>query len=153
MSLALTQFKGLPHRCEHVADHNGVAFINDSKATNVGSTLAAIEGIGESGRLIVLLGGVGKGQSFEALLEPVNRRAKAVIVFGAAADELVGLGFEPPLIRVDDLRQALASARSQAAPGDTVLLSPACASFDQFQNYMDRGETFRTLVLEGGATL
>jgi UDP-N-acetylmuramoylalanine--D-glutamate ligase len=119
----------------------------------VGSTLAAIEGIGESGRLIVLLGGVGKGQSFEALLEPVNRRAKAVIVFGAAADELVGLGFEPPLIRVDDLRQALASARSQAAPGDTVLLSPACASFDQFQNYMDRGETFRTLVLEGGATL
>jgi len=153
MSLALTQFKGLPHRCEHVADHNGVAFINDSKATNVGSTLAAIEGIGESGRLIALLGGVGKGQSFEALLEPVNRRAKAVIVFGAAADELVGLGFEPPLIRVDDLRQALASARSQAAPGDTVLLSPACASFDQFQNYMDRGETFRTLVLEGGATL
>jgi len=136
-----------------VAEDKGVAFINDSKATNVGSTLAAIEGIGESGRLIVLLGGVGKGQSFEALLEPVNRRAKAVIVFGAAADELVRLGFEPPLIRVDDLRQALASARSQAAPGDTVLLSPACASFDQFQNYVDRGETFRTLVLEGGATL
>src|SRR6056300_558946 len=151
MSLALIRFKGLPHRCEHVAEDKGVAFINDSKATNVGSTLAAIEGIGESGRLIVLLGGVGKGQSFDALLEPVNRRAKAVIVFGAAAGELVTLGFKPPLYRVDDLRQALVSARSQAAPGDTVLLSPACASFDQFRNYVDRGEMFRTLVLEGGA--
>ena len=150
MSRALARFTGLPHRCEHVAEDKGIVFINDSKATNVGSTLAAIEGIGASGRLIVLLGGVGKGQSFEALREPVNRRAKAVVVFGAVADELAGLGFEPPVHRAEDLRQALAMARSQARSGDTVLLSPACASFDQFQNYVDRGETFCKLVREGG---
>lgn len=150
MSRALSRFTGLPHRCEHVAEDNGVVFINDSKATNVGSTIAAIEGIGTRGRLIVLLGGVGKGQSFEALREPVNRRAKAVVVFGAVADELADLGFKPPVHRADDLRQALAIARSEASSGDTVLLSPACASFDQFQNYVERGETYCKLIRQGG---
>lgn len=153
MATTLRAFTGLPHRCRVVQTLGGVTYINDSKATNVGATLAAVEGIGPTSTLILLAGGLGKGQAFGALAPAINRYARALIVFGEAAGDLAALPLNRPAIRVENLQQAVIRATELAQSGDTVLLSPACASMDQFRNYQDRGDQFASMVqsLVGGA--
>ena len=142
---ALSAFKGLPHRCEWIADVGGVTWINDSKGTNVGASLAALHGF--SGPLLWLGGGQGKGQDFTALRGPLKDKARAAIVFGEDAARIErDLGGALPVRRVPDLAAAVAEARKLAQAGDRVLLSPACASLDQFRNYEDRGAQFAALV-------
>lgn len=142
---ALFSFPGLAHRCEWVADVDGVSWINDSKGTNVGATLAALQGL--QGPLVWLAGGQGKGQDFTALRAPLVDKARIAILFGedAAAIEKALAG-RVAVRRVDDLAAAVAAARQLAHHGDRVLLSPACASLDQFRNYEERGARFRELV-------
>lgn len=138
-------FAGLPHRAQRVADIDGVTWINDSKGTNVGATLAAIEGIGMtlSGRLILLAGGVGKGADFTPLAKPLARYARTVVVYGRDRAQLAqALESSVTVVIVDTLEQAMQHAKGVAEPGDTVLLSPACASLDQFDNFEARGEVF-----------
>ncbi len=143
---ALRAFAGLPHRTQWVAEKGGVTYINDSKATNVGAALAAIEGIG-TGRLVLIAGGQGKGQDFAPLREAVARRCRAVLLIGEDAPALAAaLGDAAPVERLADLDSAVARAAELAAPGDVVLLSPACASFDQFSGYAERGERFIAAV-------
>ena len=142
---ALYAFPGMPHRCEWVADLDQVSWINDSKGTNVGATLAALQGL--QGPLVWLGGGQGKGQDFTALRAPLRDKARAAILFGQDAERLErDLGSAVRTVRVADLAQAIAQARALAQPGDRVLLSPACASLDQFRNYEERGARFRELV-------
>lgn len=148
---ALERFSGLPHRGEVVAEMNGAIWINDSKGTNVGATLAAIDGVGAtlSGKLILLAGGVGKGADFTPLAMPLARYAREAILFGRDAESLqCALQDGVSTSRVTDLIAAMERAASIAEPGDCVLLSPACASLDQFVNYQERGETFRRWVHE-----
>ncbi|WP_346798839.1 UDP-N-acetylmuramoyl-L-alanine--D-glutamate ligase [Halomonas sp. Bachu 37] len=156
MLKVLEEFAGLAHRSEVIAHIAGVTWINDSKGTNVGATLAAIEGIGANldGKLILLAGGVGKGADFQPLVEPLARCARQVLVFGQDAPRLFDV--LSPRIRVsqvDDMAQAMQAAYELARPGDCVLLSPACASLDQFPNYQARGDAFRRWVLEAGAAV
>jgi UDP-N-acetylmuramoylalanine--D-glutamate ligase len=142
---ALREFRGLPQRCEFVAERRGVRYFNDSKGTNVGSTLAALNGL--PAPIIWLGGGQGKGQQFGALREALARKARAAVLFGQDAglieSDILGA---VPVYRDPDLPTALARARDLAESGDQVVLSPACASFDQFRNYEDRGERFRAAV-------
>ncbi|MGO2242313.1 MAG: UDP-N-acetylmuramoyl-L-alanine--D-glutamate ligase [Halomonas sp.] len=149
MCNALREFKGLAHRSEVVARINDVIWVNDSKGTNVGATLAAINGIGASleGRLILLAGGVGKGADFSPLATPLASCARHVLLFGLDAPRLAdALIKHVSAQEVDNLSQAMEAAFKLAQPGDCVLLSPACASLDQFANYQERGEIFRRWV-------
>ncbi len=149
MCSALLAFKGLVHRSEVIARINGVTWVNDTKGTNVGATLAAINGIGASldGRLILLAGGVGKGADFTPLAKPLNACARLVLLFGLDAPRLAeALKGHVAIQQVDDMTQAMQAAFEIAQPGDCVLLSPACASLDQFANYQERGEVFRRWV-------
>ncbi|BBI50241.1 hypothetical protein HORIV_26620 [Vreelandella olivaria] len=149
MCSALGEFKGLEHRSEVIAHINGVTWVNDTKGTNVGATLAAINGIGATleGRLILLAGGVGKGADFSPLAEPLSKCARHVLLFGLDAPRLADALVEHVSIRqVEDLTQAMEAAFELAQPGDCVLLSPACASLDQFANYQQRGDVFRHWV-------
>ena len=151
MLAVLRRFAGLPHRGELVAEIDGVRWINDSKGTNVGATLAAIAGLGPTleGRLILLAGGVGKGADFRPLAAPLARFGREAILFGRDAERLEqALASRLPVTRLGDLDAAMARAAEIAAPGDCVLLSPACASLDQFRDYQARGEAFRRAVLE-----
>lgn len=146
----LRQFKGLPHRAEWIARQAGVDWVNDSKGTNVGATLAAINGIGAtlSGRLVWLGGGIGKGADFTPLVPALAQYARAAIVFGRDRAQLRDvLSAVVPVHVVDTMAQAQQMARELACAGDTVLLSPACASMDQFTNYMARGDAFKADVL------
>ncbi|MEO0435804.1 MAG: UDP-N-acetylmuramoyl-L-alanine--D-glutamate ligase [Pseudomonadota bacterium] len=146
---ALCSFSGLPHRCELVADCRGIRWINDSKATNIGASLAAIEGLGQDKNLILIAGGEGKGAAFADLAAPVAKHCKAVLLIGAAAEELAREMRGSSSVEISEtLERAVSRARELAGSGDTVLLSPACASFDQFANYGARGDVFRRLVLE-----
>ncbi|WP_457807884.1 UDP-N-acetylmuramoyl-L-alanine--D-glutamate ligase [Kushneria sp. EE4] len=141
----VARFAGLAHRAQRVADIDGVTWINDSKGTNVGATLAAIEGIGVTlaGRLILLAGGVGKGADFTPLAEPLARHARVAVVYGRDRALLArALGSVVTVVVVDTLEQAMQHAMGAAQPGDAVLLSPACASLDQFDNFEARGEAF-----------
>ena len=150
MCQALRKFKGLPHRSELIASINGVTWVNDTKGTNVGATLAAINGIGATleGRLILLAGGVGKGADFSPLAQPLSTGARHVLLFGLDAPRLADALIEHVSIQqVEDMTQAMQLAFELAQPGDCVLLSPACASLDQFANYQERGEVFRRWVL------
>ncbi|MGM0693149.1 MAG: UDP-N-acetylmuramoyl-L-alanine--D-glutamate ligase [Pseudomonadota bacterium] len=149
MVAVLRRFPGLPHRGELVAEVKGVRWINDSKGTNVAATLAALEGLGPTleGRLILLAGGVGKGADFHPLAAPLARYGREAILFGQDAARLEHvLQGRLAVTRVDDLQAALARAAEIAIPGDGVLLSPACASLDQFTDYQARGEAFRRAV-------
>lgn len=149
MQRTLQTFTGLPHRCEWVAEQQGVVWINDSKATNVGATIAALLGLGTPcpGRLILIAGGIGKGADFEPLRSPITQFAKAVILMGQAADLLQqALSDTVPLTRVPNLTSAIQQAHGIAQTGDIVLLSPACASQDMFKDYADRGNTFKQQV-------
>jgi len=145
---ALQSFSGVAHRLEEVAERDGVLYVNDSKATNVASTLVALQSF--AGGIHLIAGGRGKGGSFDELREAVAERCAGVYAIGEAAGALAGAleGAGPPLLRCSDLEQAVAAARAAARPGDTVLLSPACASFDQYENFEARGEHFRALVGE-----
>jgi UDP-N-acetylmuramoylalanine--D-glutamate ligase len=143
---ALRGFAGVPHRLEEVATVDGVLYVNDSKATNVSSAVRGIESFG--GGVHLILGGSLKGGGFEGLREPVAARVRACYLIGEASDRLAS-DLEPagvPLHRCGDLEHAVAAARAAAQPGETVLLSPACASYDQFRDYEQRGDRFRELV-------
>ncbi|MGI9324960.1 MAG: UDP-N-acetylmuramoyl-L-alanine--D-glutamate ligase [Pseudomonadales bacterium] len=148
---ALRGFSGLPHRCERVAVVNDVTFINDSKATNVGATVAAVEGLrSDAGaRLLVLLGGDGKGADFSALAPVLATGVRAAFVYGADAQRIYDvLADVLPTQHCPTLIDAVDAALVQAQPGDSVVLSPACASFDQFANFEARGDAFRQYVQE-----
>ncbi|MES2917794.1 MAG: UDP-N-acetylmuramoyl-L-alanine--D-glutamate ligase [Pseudomonadota bacterium] len=149
MLATLRGFRGLPHRCELVAEQDGIAWYNDSKGTNVGSTLAAINGLGNAirGKLILIAGGVGKGQDFTPLSAPLARYAKALVLIGEDGPK-IGAAVADSLQKVSaaTLRDAVEKARALAADGDAVVLSPACASFDMFRNYEDRGQQFVATV-------
>ncbi|HEY7895455.1 MAG TPA: UDP-N-acetylmuramoyl-L-alanine--D-glutamate ligase [Gemmatimonadaceae bacterium] len=145
----LESFAALPHRLESVAEVRGVLWINDSKATNVSSTLVAIAGMTRP--TVLLLGGRHKGEPYTALAEPLRRTGRAVIAYGEAgpivANDLQGV---VPLFQLgSDFGAVMAKARELAQPGDVVLLSPACSSYDMFTNYAERGATFRRLAAEG----
>lgn len=146
---ALVSFPGVEHRLEPVAEIDRVVYVNDSKATNVAAAVRALEAYAdEPVRLIA--GGRGKGQSFEPLAAALNPNVRAVYLIGEAAGELARVVGERA-VPVGDLAAAVARAADDAEPGDVVLLSPACASFDQFRDFVHRGEEFRRLVqnLEG----
>ncbi|MES0873865.1 UDP-N-acetylmuramoyl-L-alanine--D-glutamate ligase [Sinimarinibacterium thermocellulolyticum] len=150
---ALRSFSGLPHRCEFVRELCGVRWFNDSKGTNVGSTLAALNGL--PAPIVWLGGGQGKGQSFAPLREPLARKGRAAVLFGEDAARIErDICGATPIYREADLLAAVARAHTLARSGDQVLLSPACASFDQFRNYIERGDRFRAavLALAGGGT-
>lgn len=137
----LREFSGLPHRCQFVAELNGVSWYNDSKGTNVGATEAACAGL--TGGLILIAGGQGKGQDFTPLRAALAGKARAVILIGVDAQHIKSaLAEAMPVIEAPNLRAAVEWAQQLAHSGDRVLLSPACASFDMFQNYIDRGERF-----------
>ncbi len=145
----LRQFRGLPHRCEMVREVNAVSYINDSKATNVGATLAALEGMGPvaQGKLLLIAGGQGKGQDFTPLFAGMERWVDTLVVLGEAAGTLRdGAGGLMPVHQVNTLQEAVAVAADLAQPGDTVLLSPACASFDMFAGYQARGDAYKQWV-------
>jgi UDP-N-acetylmuramoylalanine--D-glutamate ligase len=146
-------FAGVEHRLEFVAEAGSVRFYNDSKATNVDAALKAIESFSEP--LIVILGGTDKGSPYMPLREPLRRRARLAILIGAAAEKIAAdLGDAVPMMRAGTLDNAVQIAIERARPGDTVLLAPACSSFDQFDNYEHRGRVFKELVaqLENRAT-
>ena len=146
---ALSDFTGLPHRCAWVAEYNKVEYFNDSKGTNVGSTLAAIEGLasGEEKNIILIAGGVGKDQDFEPLADACQSSVKQAVLFGRDATLIAqGLASACELEVVETLEQALTQAKTIANAGDVILFSPACASFDQFDNYVKRGEAFEKMV-------
>jgi UDP-N-acetylmuramoylalanine--D-glutamate ligase len=144
----LRTFAGVSHRLELVTVHGGVSYVNDSKATNVASTIVALRSYASGVHLIA--GGQGKGQDFSPLARPVAERCAAVYLIGEDAgrmeDELAAAGAGVPLRRCGELFRALDWARREARPGDVVLLSPACASFDQYRDFEARGDHFRALV-------
>lgn len=143
----LREFKGLRHRCEWVAETDGVAWFNDSKGTNVGATLAALAGLPEP--IVWLGGGQGKGQDFSPLKPVLAQKGRAAIVYGQDAAQLErALAGALPVFREADLDASVRRAQQTARPGDRVLLSPACASLDQFKSYEERGERFCRLVRE-----
>ena len=138
-------FQGVEHRLEFVAQIDGVDFYNDSKATNVDASLKAIESF--SGRLIVILGGKDKGTGYAGLREPLRQRASLVLLIGAAAEKIASeLEGAAAMERAGTIERAVEIAAQRARSGDVVLLAPACASFDQFENYEHRGRVFKELV-------
>ena len=149
MLKALTQFTGLEHRCEWVTTVDHVEYYNDSKGTNVGATKAAIQGLASDikGELILIAGGVGKGADFSDLSPVVNAHVSTAIVFGESQKDLQQtLKHSTAVQCVDSMSDAVALASRTAKPGDLVLLSPACASFDMFKNYEHRGVVFKKMV-------
>ena len=143
----LAHFKGLPHRVEKVAVINGVTYYDDSKGTNVGATEAALFGMGEQ-KVVVILGGEGKDQDFSPLKAAVEANARSVILIGRDAPLIRAAleGSTVPIHSAATLNEAVTLAHQQALPGDAVLLSPACASFDMFRNYVHRAEVFIAAV-------
>jgi UDP-N-acetylmuramoylalanine--D-glutamate ligase len=142
---ALRSFKGLPHRAAWVADVNGVRYINDSKGTNVGATLAAVAGY--DGPLLLILGGDGKQQDFAPLRAALAGKLRLALLIGRDAALIAqALNGACPLQHCESLEQAVQAAAQAAQPGDTVLLSPACASLDMFRDYSHRGSVFADAV-------
>jgi UDP-N-acetylmuramoylalanine--D-glutamate ligase len=145
IAAGVRSFSGVEHRIEFVAEVAGVQYFNDSKATNVDAALKAIDAF--SGGLYVILGGKDKGSDYTLLIEPLRQRAKSVLLIGAAAEKIAAqIGGSVAVVRAGTLDRAVAMASECAQPGDTVLLAPACASFDQFENYEHRGRVFKQLV-------
>jgi len=141
---ALQAFSGLSHRCQFVGELNGVRFYNDSKGTNVGAAIAAIHGLVDGANKIVLIaGGVAKGADFSPLLDVLRKHVRSVVLIGESAQQLAQLcGSDVVTVRANTMQQAVEMAAAQSVTGDVVLLSPACASFDMFENYQHRGESF-----------
>lgn len=149
LSTVLNSFTGLPHRCAWVSEQQGVQFFNDSKGTNVGSTLAAIEGLANDHEknIILIAGGVAKDQDFQPLRDACLRSVKNLVLFGRDALLIeADLNSSVDVVIKETLEQALKIAQQKSQRGDIILFSPACASFDQFQNYVVRGEYFEQLV-------
>ncbi len=150
----LREYRGEPHRVESVAIIEGVEYFNDSKGTNVGATLAAIQGLGAERRLVLILGGDGKGQNFTPLAAALAQHARAVYLIGRDADAIRACVAEAleavrvALVDATDLIDAVKQAAGVAQPGDAVLLSPACSSLDQFKNYAHRGQVFVSAVAD-----
>jgi len=155
----LREYRGEPHRVEPIGIINDVEFFDDSKGTNVGATVAALQGLGADRRIVVILGGEGKGQDFAPLAAPVERYVRAVVLIGRdaplirAALEMTGI----PLVDADSMASAVTLANAKAHAGDAVLMSPACASFDMFKNYEHRAQVFcdavKELALSNGTEL
>lgn len=144
---ALRDFTGLEHRCQWVTEHNGIRWINDSKATNTGAAKAAIESM--PGKVVMIGGGDGKGADFGVLRSSVKDKVRAAVLLGRDAQRMVqALRDVTSCYLVNDMQDAVLKASELAKPGDTVLLAPACASLDMFANYMERGEVFTRCVLE-----
>ncbi|HKY04197.1 MAG TPA: UDP-N-acetylmuramoyl-L-alanine--D-glutamate ligase, partial [Blastocatellia bacterium] len=142
---AIKRFKGVEHRLEFVADLDGVTFYNDSKATNVDSTIKAIESFEQN--IILILGGSDKGTDFDKLVGPVSGRVKQVIVIGETSEKIAAqLEGAAPIVRARGMDDAVLRSIEAAQAGDTVLLAPACASFDMFDNYEHRGRAFKESV-------
>ena len=150
MLYGLREYRGEPHRVEPVAIVGEVEYFDDSKGTNVGATVAALQGLGAERRLVVILGGDGKGQDFSPLQAPVAQHARAVVLIGRDApiirEALQDAGVVMQM--AEDLPQAVQACAALAQPGDAVLLSPACASLDMFRDYGHRAEVFRAAVAE-----
>jgi UDP-N-acetylmuramoylalanine--D-glutamate ligase len=141
----LSEFPGLEHRTEFVRELDGVSYINDSKGTNVGAVLKSLESF--TAPVILIAGGLDKHSDFSPLAPLVKERVKKLILIGHAADLMEqALGAQTDTVRAKDLREAVEQARGSAAPGDVVLLSPACASFDMFKDFEDRGRQFKEIV-------
>ncbi|WP_447977854.1 UDP-N-acetylmuramoyl-L-alanine--D-glutamate ligase [Candidatus Nitrospira bockiana] len=145
MRRVLATFPGLEHALEFVRERHGVEFINDSKGTNVDATLKALESLAKP--IVLIAGGKDKGAEFTRLREPIRRRVKRLILIGEAAPRIRAAldGFEP-ISLAGSLKEAVTCAAAEAGPGDIVLLSPACASFDMFADYQDRGRQYKALV-------
>ncbi|MHA3048331.1 UDP-N-acetylmuramoyl-L-alanine--D-glutamate ligase [Acinetobacter sp. ANC 4641] len=148
----LKQFKGLEHRCEYVATVQDVRYYNDSKGTNIGATLAAIDGLGaaieaQQGKVAVILGGQGKGQDFKALRDSLQKYVKVAVLIGEDAPLIEqAIAGTTELLHADSLQQAVVLCQQHTQAHDVVLLSPACASFDMFTGYVDRGHQFVACV-------
>ncbi len=159
MLYGLREYLGEPHRVESVALVREVEYFDDSKGTNVGATVAALQGLGADRRLVVILGGDGKGQDFSPLAEPVSRFARAVVLIGRDGPQIAA-ALQDSGVRCDNcatLPEAVRLAAELAQPGDAVLMSPACASLDMFDNYAHRARVFcdtvQLLAEEAGQTL
>ncbi len=159
MLYGLREYRGEPHRVQSVATVNEVEYFDDSKGTNVGATVAALHGLGAERRVVLILGGVGKGQDFSPLAEPVSRFVRAVLLIGRDAG-LLRTALEHthvPLLDAVSMLDAVSQASTQAQAGDAVLMSPACASFDMFDNYEHRAREFvqavEALATEAGVAL
>ena len=149
MVSVLEQFPGLPHRTQWVRTFNGVDWINDSKGTNVGATVAAINGLGEAafGKLVLIAGGQGKNADFSVLREPVSTYVHTLILIGEDAPNIAAV--LEGLVSIEyaaSMEHAVMLSKAAASSGDIVLLSPACASFDMFNDFNHRGEVFMTAV-------
>jgi len=145
IAAGVRSFPGIEHRLEFVAEISGVSFFNDSKATNVDATIKALRAF--SSGLFVILGGKDKGSDYAPLIPLLRERAKLVLLIGTASEKIATqLGEALPFERAGTLKRAVALAYERAREGDTVLLAPACASFDQFENYEHRGRIFKELV-------
>ena len=155
----LREYRGEPHRVESVAVVQGVEYFDDSKGTNVGATVAALVGLGDQRKLVVILGGVGKDQDFTPLAAPVARYGRAVVLIGRDAPLIKAAlaGGAVALLDASSMQEAVSLAADQAQAGDAVLMSPACASFDMFENYEHRAREFcqavQALAIEQGAVL
>jgi UDP-N-acetylmuramoylalanine--D-glutamate ligase len=149
IAAALKSFEALHHRLEIVGEVEGIQWINDSKATNVSSSLVAIEGMRRP--TVLLLGGRHKGEPYTGLADAIRKSVKKIIAYGESAPIIEkDLNGVAPLERLgSDFSEVMSHARESAAAGDAVLLSPACSSYDMFRNYEERGERFRKLALEG----
>jgi UDP-N-acetylmuramoylalanine--D-glutamate ligase len=147
---SLKSFKGLQHRCQQVAVIDGVKYFNDSKGTNVGASIAAIDGLADSDKhLILIAGGVGKGADFSDLAKAVDSKVKTVVLIGEAATIIAQLIVDKSSIEyADDMASAVAKAKRHTQAGDTILLSPACASFDMFESFEHRGDVFEQVVAD-----
>ncbi len=148
----IKQYNGLEHRCEWVSDIEHISFYNDSKGTNTGATIAAIQAFDELEQVILIAGGVGKGANFDDLGEVISNKVKATILLGTDADKIknsaLKLGAKKEsFYPVTTMSEAVFVAKSLAQIGDVILFSPACASFDRYQNYMQRGDDFKKCVL------
>ncbi|MCL9684774.1 UDP-N-acetylmuramoyl-L-alanine--D-glutamate ligase [Legionella maioricensis] len=146
----LKTFGGLPHRCQWIRTLDGVEWINDSKGTNVGATISAINGIGGSmqGKIVLIAGGQGKGADFQELAQPIADFVRSIVLIGEDADKMdAALAHVVPIVRASSLEGAVTMARTQAKPGDVVLLSPACASLDMFRDFNHRGDVFASSVV------
>jgi UDP-N-acetylmuramoylalanine--D-glutamate ligase len=145
----LSDFKGLAHRTQYVRSVDGVEYIDDSKATNVGAAIASIDGLrGPKGKIVLIAGGVDKGGSYQPLRQRMSEEGRGVVVLGEAASLLESAFADSPieLRRATSMPDAVAHAAALARPGDTVLLAPACSSFDMFRSYAERGDHFQRAV-------
>jgi UDP-N-acetylmuramoylalanine--D-glutamate ligase len=147
VAAVLREFPGLEHRLEFVREKDGVAYINDSKGTNVGAVLKSVEGFPQP--VILIAGGLDKGSDFSPLYELMKRKVKLLILLGKAANKMAhALGAATETVIAGTLQDAVKLAKARASQGDVVLLSPACASFDMFRDFEDRGRQFKEAVMK-----